>query len=574
MGFGTVTEISYLKKIFFFTHLMGLLSAIFFPFMAQLIVGEAAFYAPFILLCILFSYGLSVSSFLFVRSSLKKQLRQQLLLLLPLTGEIQTSGETLESLSRALEKGVGQVQNLVEKMLKTASQLIPHYRSLAQASLYLSDRANDGLAAAKITRKDVEVMESKQADVQTLMHQFSHRSQDEAALSRELAASLEEMAMAIDHSTMKFIETTTAVEEMTASVSEVSNQADEIARSVEGTAQSLDTIGESFEQIRKGAALSNDSVQQVKTDAQEGLRMMQQSLEETEQVVANSTQATTAMERLARQAQQVSKIIGVIKDLVSDTELLAFNAAIIAAKAGDEGKSFAVVVEEIKDLADRTTSSAQDIQRIIQAIRQDTDEALQAVETTAERIAQGRELALNTDDALQKIVRSVTLASSAADEINRLTISQGSEAQNLLKDAGTSLRSVRAVARAMKEQRTGINRIQDGVTEMKSAADQVARGMEEQVRATRELDRGLAEREEQVRVMNEANQFQQEASQRLITHFSTAEDRLNKNVLRAVSIAEEIAELEQLTSKLHELGGTFRLKIEAVTPFPAEKNSP
>lgn len=560
MGFDKFTEISYLKKIFFFTHLMGLLSAISFPFMAKLIIGKAALETPFILLCLFFSYGLAVSSFLFVRSSLKKQLRQQLLLLLPLTGEIPTSGETLESLSAALEKGVAQVQSLVEQMLSTSSQLIPHFRSLAQGSLYLSDRASDGLAASKITRKDVEVMEEKQSDVKTMMLQFSHRSQDESALSRELSASLEEMALALDHSTMKFIETTTAVEEMTASVREVANQADEIARSVEGTAQSLDTIGDSFEQIREGAALSNDSVLQVKTDAEEGQIMMQQSLEETEQVVANSTQATSAMERLAKQAQQASKIIGVIKDLVSDTELLAFNAAIIAAKAGEEGKSFAVVAEEIKDLADRTTSSAQDIQRIIQAIRQDTDEALQAVEVTAERIAQGRVLALSTDEALQKIVHSVSLASSATDEINRLTISQGGEAQNLLKDAGTSLRSVRAVARAMREQRTGITRIQDGVTEMKSAADQVARGMEEQLRATRELDRGLAEREKQVVVMTEANQFQQDASQRLTAHFNSAESRLGKNVLRASAIVEEITELEQLTSQLQKLAQTFNMK--------------
>lgn len=562
MGFGNATEISYLKKVFFFTHLMGLLAAILFPLIARPVVGPAALAPPFILLCVLFGYGLAVSSFLFVRGSLKKQLRQQLLLLLPLTGEIQASDETLESLTSALEKGVGQVQQMMEEILKTSDQLVPHYRSLAQASLYLVDRANDGLAASKITRKDVEVMESKQDDVQTLMRQISHRSQDEAALSRQLSASLEEMALAVDHSTMKFNETTTAVEEMTASVREVANQADEIARSVEGTAQSLDKIGDSFEQIRKGASSSNESVQQVKADAEEGLTLMQQSLDETEQVVADSAQASAAMERLSKQAQQVSKIIGVIKDLVSDTELLAFNAAIIAAKAGEEGKSFAVVAEEIKDLADRTTSSAQDIQRIIQAIRQDTGEALQAVETTAERIEQGRELALRTDDALQKIVYSVGVASSAADEINRLTISQGGEAQNLLKDAGNSLRSVRAVARAMKEQRTGINRIQDGVTEMKSATDQVARGMEEQVRATRELDRGLAEREDQVATMNEANQFQQEASQRLILHFGKAESRLKKNVSRASAIADEIAELEQLTSQLQKFGHTFNLKVD------------
>jgi len=97
------------------------------------------------------------------------------------------------------------------------------------------------------------------------------------------------------------------------------------------------------------------------------------------------------------------------------------------------------------------------------------------------------------------------------------------------------------------------------VTEMKSASDQMARGMEEQVRATRELDRGLTEREDQVAAMSEANHFQQEASQRLIQHFSTAEERLKKNVARASAIAAEIAELESLTAKLHDLGRTFNL---------------
>ncbi|MCF6179438.1 MAG: hypothetical protein L3J63_08645, partial [Geopsychrobacter sp.] len=288
MGFSKVTEISYLKKVFFFTHLMGLLSAVLFPFIATVAVGDAALKPPFILLSIIFGYGMAVSSFLFVRSSLKKQLRQQLMMLLPLTGEIQIHDETIESLSRALEKGVDQTQKMVNKMLKTADQLIPHYRSLAQASFYLVDRANDGLSASKVTRKDVEVMEAKQSDVQTLMRQLSHRSQDEAALSRQLSASLEEMAMAMDHSTVKFIETTTAVEEMTASVREVANQADEIARSVEGTAQSLDTIGDSFEQIRTGAARSNDSVLQVKSDAAKGLAMMQPSRGETKQIVNES----------------------------------------------------------------------------------------------------------------------------------------------------------------------------------------------------------------------------------------------------------------------------------------------
>jgi len=560
MGQGIASESSYLKKVFFFTHMMGIGGGILFPFAARPLVGEAAYGLGFISLCLIFGYLVAVSSFLFVRSSLKKQLRQQLDLLAPLTGEIEASDETLEALTQAVGTGVSQVQQLVETMLGTADKLLPHFNNLNQVSLYLVERAKEGLVAAQKNHKNVELMEGKQQELAGMMKTLSHSSQDEAALSRELSASLEEMARAMDHSTMKFLETTTAVEEMTASVREVSNQAEEIARSVEGTSQDMDTIGESFDRIRQGSAAGNEAVQRVKEDAEIGLQMMQQSLQAMDMIFAESQKATGTMTRLSQQAQQVGKIIVVIKDLVGDTELLAFNAAIIAAKAGEEGKGFAVVADEIKDLADRTTDSAQDIQRIINAINKDTEEALAAVDATAERIDQGKENSLKTGEALNKIVSSVELASAATDEINQLTGEQGEKARGMLSEAGESLRSVRAVARAMNEQKIGIQRIQEGVFEMKMAADQVSHGMEEQVRATKELDRGLHDREEQVQNANQATQFLQEAAQHLFEHFNKSEQRLTTNVTRAATVSEESAELQRLTNELRVLGQKFRAK--------------
>lgn len=556
--------LSYLRKVFYFTHLMGLSAAALFPFIIWPLIGEKAFSPAFILLTVLFGYGVAVSSFFFVRSTLKKQLRAQLKLLEPLTGKLEITDETLETLTAAMENGVIQVQQLFEAVMSTSDQLIPYYRSLSQAALFLADRANEGLAAAMVTGKDVEIMKTRQQDMIALMSVLSDQSQDEAALSRELSQSLEEMTRAMDHSTAKFIETTTAVEEMTASVREVANQAEEIARSVEDTAQQMDTIGDSFERIRSGSAAGNEAVQKVKRDAEEGLQMMTQTLAEIDLMARESQQAMSAMERLAHQAQQVGKIIAVIKELVGDTELLAFNAAIIAAKAGDEGKGFAVVADEIKDLADRTTDSAQDIQRIIQAISKDTEEALTAVEATVQRVNQGKKNSLRTGDALNQIVHSVELASAATDEISQLTSVQGERARLMLNDAGQSLRSVRAIARAMKEQRTGVTRIQNGVSEMKSAADQIARGMDEQLRATRELDRGLATQDEQLAAVIEANQFQQEASARITQHFEKAEERLHKNVAKTSAIFSEIDELEKLTDQLRRLSQKYVARITEI----------
>ena len=164
---------------------------------------------------------------------------------------------------------------------------------------------------------------------------------------------------------------------------------------------------------------------------------------------------------------------------------------------------------------------------------------------------------MQTGDALQQIVHSVDLAAAVTDEITLLTSSQEERARRMLADAGQSLGSVRAIARAMKEQKTGINRIHDGVSQMKSAADQIARGMDEQLRATRDLDRGLAERDEQINAIISANNYQQQASRRLSEHFDKAENRLHKNVSKTAIIFADVQELEKLTDQIKKQGEAF-----------------
>jgi methyl-accepting chemotaxis protein len=551
-------KISYLKKVFFTTHLTGLAAGVLFPFVVSPLIGPAARSWPFILSCVVMGVGLGAALFIFVRITLKSQLRQQLELLRPLAGDIAMSGDTVEALHAALETSVGQVETMIGKLLTTVDTFVPHYRSLAESSRYLSERAHDGLAAARSTRTDVESMEQKQQQVMGQVQTLADRAQDEAAISRELSASLEEMSEAMEHSNAKFFETTTSVDEMASSVLEVAAQADEIAQSVEGTARDLDDIGASLAKIRAGGAASAQAAVTVKQDAENGLLVVKTSMNEMERIEEESQRAMTAMQRLSRQTGEVAKIIEVIRELVSDTELLAFNAAIIAAKAGEEGRGFAVVAEEIRDLADRTTNSAQDIQRIVQAIGGDTREVTAAVEATGMRIAKGKQLSLSTGEALRKIVESASQAAGTSEEIAEQTGKQGTRAKSLLDDAGHSLRSVKAIARAMQEQQIAIVRIQEGVNQMKSAADQIARGMDEQVRANREFGKGLAERETQVQAINEATRFQLATAQRVFSHFASSEKRLSSNAAKAAVILQEIAQLEKLAVLLREHAGAFQ----------------
>ena len=551
-------KISYLKKIFYLTHLTGLGAGAIFPFLVYPLLGAPALGAGFVLACLLLGFGIAAAMFLMMRRTLKNQLTLQLQMLAPLAGGTVLENGTVEGLQGAVGNAVGQVEAFVKELIETVDTLLPHYRSLAESSRFLAEKAHDGLAAARTTRKEVQAMDDKQQAVHGQVQTLAERSQNEAAISRELSTSLAEMAAAMEHTTTQFLETSTGVNELASSVSGMAERADQVARSVEGTARDLDLIRDSMIKIRTGAQASARAVGAVKTDARDGLLVVKAAMEEMERIDQESRRANQAMLRLSRQTVEVGKIIEVIKELVSDTELLAFNAAIIAARAGEEGKGFSVVAEEIRDLADRTTSSAQDIHRIVKAIGGDTGEVTAAVEATSQRIAKGKQLSLCAGEALSKIADSSQLAATATSDIAALTGEQSERAGILLEDAGSSLRSVKAIARSIQEQQVAIHRIQGGVTEMKSAADQISRGMEEQVRANQEFSRGLIEREDQIRTINEATRFQMATVKKVYDHFASSETRLQKNAERAEGIRHDLSAMETLAKRLREMAANLK----------------
>ena len=559
MSLPGISNVPYIRKVFFFTHGVGLLAGVLFPVVTAPILGDNVKVLPFYIVCLLMGYGTGACMYFFVRITLKKQLRLQLQLLRPLTGKVSESDESVEALNESLRKSVSQVEMLVQTIIETIEELAPHHTGLGERSSYLSERATEGLKAALSNREIVSGMEEQHRNIAEQMEILSNRTQDEAAISRELFASLQEMASAMEHSNMNFLETTASVDQMASSTRQVTGQASDFAQLIEGTVSDLQTIEQALTSIQDGATTSADAVTTVTQNAESGLEIMNESIGEMDRIDEESRKAIVAMKRLVQQTEEVTKIIEVIKDLVSDTELLAFNAAIIAAKAGAEGKGFSVVAGEIRDLADRTTTSAEDIHSIISAIANDTGEVTDAVNATAARIARGKQLSLETGAALRKIMDSAEQSTTKARDISRQTGEQSNRAHTLIDDTSQSLMSVHAITNAMNEQMISIQRIQEGTVEMKSAADQMTRGMEEQVKANREFDHSLADREGQIQTINSAIQSQSETVQRIYDLITSSETRLRKNKEKITENVYNLDEMEILSGRLKELADVFRM---------------
>ena len=564
---------SYLRRLFLFNHGAGLAIGAAFPLVAYQMLGDDALTPRFFITCLLAGFSMGAASFWFVRQTLKTQLRQQLAALRALLGEDndESADLTVEALFAATSKTTKDVRDLLENMQATVDEFVPHYQTLADASRFLSARAEDGLQAARKGRTDIDAMHQKQKTVISQVEVLNQRAQDEAAISRELSASLEEMAGALEHSAQKFLETTRNVNEMVNSIQSATGQAEQTAQITESTAQDLDRIGEALDRLRTGVARNADSAAAVKEDATQGVRVVQSFTKEMGRIDEESRKAITAMQRLSRQTTEVTKIIEVIKDLVSDTELLAFNAAIIAAKAGAEGRGFSVVAEEIRDLADRTTTSADEIETIIKSIRKDTEQVSATVESTGHFIRRGKDLSGSTEEALSKIVRSSSQAAAESHELSQQTAEQALRARSMIEQAGTSLRSVRSVVETLEHQNSAIERIHSGVSEMKVAADRIGQGFDEQVEANQDFSRSLVAREEQVQAIFDATRFQMQIVERIFEHFGISEARLVGNAEKARIIIGQIDALEGLAQQLKGLTLHFQNRTESSSAAGKEK---
>jgi len=184
-----------------------------------------------------------------------------------------------------------------------------------------------------------------------------------------------------------------------------------MAASVEQLSVSIDQVEEHAREARGVTLASGDQ-------SEEGGRIIHQTAEEMSNIAeaVNSTAAT--IRELETFSRQISSIVGTIKEIADQTNLLALNAAIEAARAGEQGRGFAVVADEVRKLAERTANSTQEITAMIGKIQQGTQRAAQEMESGVQRVNDGVSLAHKAGDSVTGIRASAEKVTRVVDDMN------------------------------------------------------------------------------------------------------------------------------------------------------------
>jgi methyl-accepting chemotaxis protein len=244
-------------------------------------------------------------------------------------------------------------------------------------------------------------------------------TRDVAAASTQIAASGEEMARGASEQAEQVRQISAAVEQMASSVVEVARKSADAA----GTAEQAGEAAEA------GGAVVNQTVADMGS-IQEAVRSSAASVQD-----------------LGARGEQIGQIIAVINDIADQTNLLALNAAIEAARAGEHGRGFAVVADEVRKLADRTTKATDEIAGSITAIQTETLDAVQRMEAGSARVEQGVNKAHEAGASLERIVGAAQSVTSMIQSIAAAAEQQSAASEEVSRN----IASIEAVARQTRE---------------------------------------------------------------------------------------------------------------------------
>ena len=250
-----------------------------------------------------------------------------------------------------------------------------------------------------------------------------------------------------------------AAEALSAQLGDTKVKSDQVAERMAETATAMEEMNSTVLEVAGNAESAAQSSVSVQERAQSGTGLMLRTIENIKSVQERSLGLKQDMAGLDQQSRDIGTVLTLIRDIADQTNLLALNAAIEAARAGEAGRGFAVVADEVRKLAEKTMASTTDVDNAVRAIQQSADKNMRQVDEAVQTIEQATELTGRSGEALREIVSIVDGAAT----------------------------QVRAIATASEEQAVSSREMADAINEVDTVAGQTAQAMNNAARSVADL---------------------------------------------------------------------------------------